>query len=40
VSLGNFLVLFAVFSHSQSISLAGLEENVNRNLDNSPRELD
>jgi hypothetical protein len=28
VSLGNFLVLFAVFSHSQSISLAGLEEMV------------
>ena len=28
VSLGNFLVLFAVFSHSQSISLSGLEEMV------------
>src|ERR1700733_301274 len=28
VSLGNFLVLFAVFSHSQSISLSGLEEKV------------
>jgi len=31
VSLGNFLVLFAVFSHSQGISLAGLEEMVDRN---------
>ena len=30
IALGNFLVLFAVFSHSQGISLSGLEETVNR----------
>jgi hypothetical protein len=26
VALGNFLVLFAVFSHSRGMSLAGLED--------------
>ena len=26
IALGNFLVLFAVFSHSRGMSLAGLEE--------------
>ena len=30
VSLGNFLVLFTVFSHSQGISLAGLEKVVDQ----------
>jgi hypothetical protein len=28
VALGNFLVLFAVFSHSRGMSLAGLEDMV------------
>ena len=30
IALGNFLVLFFVFSHSRGISLAGLEEMVDR----------
>jgi polyisoprenyl-phosphate glycosyltransferase len=30
IALGNFLVLFVVFSHSRGISLAGLEEMVDR----------
>ena len=37
VSLGNFLVLFAVFSHSQGISLAGLEERVEEQAKTAPR---
>jgi uncharacterized membrane protein len=28
IALGNFVVLFVVFSHSRGISLAGLEENL------------
>ncbi len=28
IALGNFLVLFVVFSHSRGISLAGLEDSV------------
>jgi hypothetical protein len=36
IALGNFLVLFAVFSHSQGISLAGLEEMMDRNTRKDP----
>lgn len=35
IALGNFIVLFAVFSHSRGISLAGLEDNNGRSARNS-----
>jgi hypothetical protein len=40
IALGNFLVLFAVFSHSQGISLAGLDEMVNRSTRKSSPPID
>jgi hypothetical protein len=40
LALGNFVVLFVVFSHSRGISLAGLEEGLDRSARGAPASTD
>ena len=40
IALGNFVVLFVVFSHSRGISLAGLEEGLDRSARGAPASTD